>query len=234
MYQTIGKVAYISGQNGKYSAQIPNSSAIYAKNAYSNYMGYLSDFRLETVEMPNLSNLAGLTQDKFESKMSELDKSIEKLAGQKMPPVDFSCTYMPTSSVDNDALLAFAYEEMGKRSAIKTQELTQTLQQVSDNCFGSARVEMSAQALDLNNDGLVDVGEYASSLLVADALSADQNIVNSRNINGVFNNKGENALIQYGIKSNYAIASATFKGIYQMYGLDRAKNEFLSNPNNLV
>jgi len=234
MYQNLGNVAYINGSNGVYGVANAQNSVSYSKNAINNYLKYIGDFKFETVEMPDLSGLSGLSEDKFESKMQELNGAIAKINAQKMPPVNFSCTYMPTSKIDNVALMAVAYEEMGKRSFVSTDEMTQMLQNTADLISGQNKSQMSAQALDVNNDGKIDLAEYGASILVEDALSADKNLVDSRNINGTFNNQGENALFAYGVKSNYALASATFKGIYQMYGLDRAQNEFLSNPNNLV
>ena len=234
MYQNLGNVAYINGSNGAYGLAGLQNPINYSKNAINNYQKYIKDFKFETTEMPDLSGLTGLSEDKFESKMQEMNSAIAKINAQKMPPVNFSCTYMPTSKIDTVALMAVAYEEMEKRTSVSTNEMTQMLQSTADLLTGQKGSQMSAQSLDINNDGQIDVAEYGASILVEDALSADKNLVDSRNINGTFNNQGENALFAYGVKNNYALASATFKGIYQMYGLDRAQNEFLSNPNNLV
>lgn len=233
MYQNINNIAHIDGKQGCYTRKITNPSVAYGRNAINNYKEYINDFKITPVQMPDLSQLAQLTQDKFDTKMKELDASLAQLEKQKMPPINFVCRYMPNNSIDTDALLGAAYEVLGD-TAISTADLTQRLQETADSLLGKNKIQMSAQSLDINNDGNIDIGEYSSSILVEDALSTDNQIVDVKNINGELTNKGENSLLAYGNFKNYEIASATFRGIYEMYGLDKAKDKFLSNPNNLI
>ena len=232
MFQRINNAAYIDGQKGYYNAKVANTSVAYGRNAINNYKGYIASFQASPVQMPELKGLSVLSKDEFDKEVKAFDSALAQMEAQKMPPVDFSCRYMPTQQIDTDALLGAAYEEMGTL-ALPVSTMTKILQDTADTILGKDKVQMTAQSLDVNNDGNIDIGEYSATILAQDALSTDNHILDTRNINGVFTNKGENTLLAYGNKVNYEIASATFNGIYQMYGLNKAQNNFLSNMSNL-
>lgn len=231
--------AYIDGSRGINDGRIANPSVRYARNSVDNYKGYISDFKFEPVNLPDMKGLNQLSEDKFEAKIAELDSAVNKMAQQKMPPINFIHQYMPNQVhyrfVDKDALLAVAYEEMGKRTSVSTDEMTKNLQDTADLVCGKDKApKMNAASLDLDGNGRIDLGEYSASILVEDAMSTNSNYFDSRNINGILTNHGENTLLRYGMAYNYDLAKTTFKTLHKAYGLDVAQQNFLSNPNNLV
>ena len=247
MYNVSSNSAYINGTNGIYDGKINNPQVRYGRNAVYNYKSYIADFKLNPVKMPDMSGLIGLSKDKFESKMAQLDDCVRQLEEQKMPPVHFELTYskVKDGSIDTQSLMGASFEELGKTS-IKTKTLSKQLKntftpsifkQILDNIkaffngkptrrleFHSSKV--TAKALDLNNDGAIDIGEYATSILLVDKLSNGE-------IMGKENNKGMNASIAYATKRNYKNAKAEFQALYNQYNLKEAQEEFLKNPNNI-
>ena len=116
---------------------------------------------------------------------------------------------------------------MGKTTKIPVKDFTQQLQ----SALGP---NVSAEALDINKDSNIDIGEYATSTLVADMLSSDNTKLKKENITGTINNQGENSSLAYINSKNKAVASAEFKAIYDDFKLDEATKDFLSDPNNTV
>ena len=247
MYNVNSNIAYINGKNGIYDNKVTNQSACYGRNAVNNFKTYIADFVLQPVEMPDLSGLVGLSEDKFEAKMAELNKSIEELKKQKTPPVKFEYTYseLKDGSIDTVSLMGASFEELGDVS-VKTKKLSKQLKDTftpgifrqilanikaffngrSLNKIEFYKSKASAKALDLNNDGNVDISEYAASILVADKLSDGK-------IDGKENNQGSNNLLAYTIGANYNEAKAEFSALYDQYNLAQAKQDFLSESNNL-
>jgi len=227
-------VTNINGSTGKYTNVISDKSVSYGRNAMNNYINAInSNSQSEKIEFPDLTNLATLPREEYEKKMAQLDECIKKLQAQKPPFIDFKCQYMPIK-LDKKALMAAAYEEMGGRRYIPVSEATKLLQETVDLVCEDNGPKMSAKALDINGDNNIDIAEHSTSILLADALSKDTQTLGSENIDGTFTNKGENAMLPYYKLSNYEIASKTFQSIYKAYGLDKAQEEFLSNPNNTI
>lgn len=145
-----------------------------------------------------------------------------------MPPLKFEYRYMPNGKLDKLALMGNAYEELGKKTEVKTEELTATLQE-----FGGDR--FSAEAIDINKDGYIDVAEYATTTLTEDALSSTKGFnVDPNKVDGIINNEGANKTFALNLKSNAKIASEIYSKLYNEFGLDKAQEEFLSNDNNLT
>lgn len=145
-----------------------------------------------------------------------------------MPPLKFEYRYMPNGKLDKLALMGNAYEELGKKTEVKTEELTATLQE-----FGGDR--FSAEAIDINKDGYIDVAEYATTTLTEDALSSTKGFnVDPNKVDGIINNEGSNKTFALNLKSNAKIASEIYSKLYNEFGLDKAQEEFLSNDNNLT
>ena len=91
-------------------------------------------------------------------------------------------------------------------------------------------ITIDAGAMDLNRDNYIDIGEYATSILLSDMLSTDENNFSVKNINGKITNKGENALL---INSgNREVQYTAYKYLYDYYNLGQAKRDFIQNPNN--
>ncbi len=145
-----------------------------------------------------------------------------------MPPLKFEYRYMPNGKLDKLALMGNAYEELGKKTEVKTEELTATLQE-----FGGDR--FSAEAIDINKDGYIDVAEYATTTLTEDALSSTKGFnVDPNKVDGIINNEGSNKTFALNLKSNAKMASEIYSKLYNEFGLDKAQEEFLSNDNNLT
>lgn len=142
----------------------------------------------------------------------------------KKTPIQFSYQYIPQGKYSTIALMGNAYEELGKRTEVPLNELNK--QMVMSN--------VSADALDINGDGKVDIAEYATSTMAADMLDKDQTQCKIENLDGVITNKGENASLNLYRKENVEQAKGLFKEIHQTFALDKAMSEFKSNPNNMV
>ena len=243
MYSVNNKIAYINGEEGKYDGIVKNSSVRYGRNSASSHYAYLADYTPQTDEFVNVKAKPlqkrfkkGL-EENFDETLAELNSKIDNLDEymKSLPPVQFNRTYLPYSgglegchSKDNkQALIADSYEEMGQQTRIKTQELTRQMQ----NAFGN---KVSAEALDINKDGNIDLAEYSCSVLVSDYLSSDSNPDNKKRIDGVITNNGENAALAYASKKNYNVAYETYKSLYENYDLKNAQDEFLNDPNNTL
>ena len=248
MYEINANRAYINGKNGIYDNKIIDPSARYGRNAASNYQGYISDFKVDVVKFPKMKNLNKLSHDEFEAKMTEFDNAIERLNAQKTPPVRFEYTYseLDGDSIDTMSLMGASYEELGGVS-IKTRKMSKMLKdtftpsifkQIISNIKAKLkgrptskityhREKLSAKGVDLNNDGRIDVAEYAANILASDLYSDGK-------IDGKINNQGENQLINDAKKKNIIRTKARYFALYQKFNLGKAKQEFLDNSNNLV
>ncbi len=217
----INSIQYINGETGRYDSTVEDKSIRYGRNAVDNFKNYLKSYQMPKLELPDLSNLAELDDDVFEKTMAELDSALEKT--NKNVSLDFEYTYSPQKDgkIDKMSLLGAAYEELGCKTSVKTQDLTKTLQ----DTFGA---NVTAQALDLNKDKKVDVAEYATSILLEDSLSSENG-----EINGKVTNKGQNESVKYIRKDYLSDAYIKYKTLYYSYGLDKAKTEFLSKLNGI-
>lgn len=239
MYSNINNIAYIQGTNGIYDGKVADNSVRYGRNALANHMDYLSNYTQPNVEFPDMTNLAQLDADKFEAKMNEYNNCLAQFEenNKKRPPLNFVQQYMSVPQpgmVDTKALMGAAYEEMGKRTAVPVQELTQGLQNAFDDLTSKTGAQFDCSCADLNGDGNIDLAEYGAVILASDALSTDDSHFNAANINGTVTNKGENKSLYYAEKTNYQLANQTYRSLYNYYGLAGAQNEFLQNPNNMA
>lgn len=190
-------IANINGNSGIYDNKIQNPSVRYGRNAINNYFGYLKDYTSEV-----------------------------------MPPLQFQIKYLPEDKVDfrtlnKEALMGAAFEEIGKQTAVSTATLTRQFQ----SAFGD---KVSADALDLNHDGNIDIGEYATGTLLADMASTDSSVISTENITGTITTAGQNETLPYINKKNYAAAQANLSAIHQYFNLEAAKNVYAANANNLI
>ena len=83
---------------------------------------------------------------------------------------------------------------------------------------------MTAGPLDINQDGKIDVSEYAANILVTDMLSKDMTDVTK--IDGSINSKGMNAMLTYSTKANAAAAQKLYANIYKTFELAAELDEF--------
>ena len=221
MFEVNNGIAKINGANGKYDERVSDPSVRYGRNAVENYYTYLEnpivedkmtpapilDFGLN----PNADNNNADKSNKF---LKENDEYLKAL-----PPLQYEYRYMPQGPVNTKALLGAAYEEMGGKKELSVEEL--------DSKF-APDASFTSKALDLNNDGKVDIAEYGSSILAADMLSKSDT-PDTKNIDGTINNKGFNAVLAYTQKSNATAATKLYSNIYNTYNLGEAQKDFKAN-----
>ena len=131
----------------------------------------------------------------------------------------YEIQYMPihpkNGQIDNMALMGASYELLGATEvSIKDME----------NC-------KNAKALDINKDCRIDIGEFASYVIVSDILSTApyDNDLRPQNVNGKINEKGIMSHNLMDAKDAYSV----YKSIYENFNLKFAANDFMRNSNNL-
>ena len=227
--------AYVTGDKGKYDGVVQNPAVRYSRNAIENFIKYKEQVvsqKAPTMTLPNLRNLDKLSDEEFDKTIAELDAAIQKShdAIVAMAPLDYTLKYLPGTvnpeNIDTAALLGAAYEEMGKNTSIETSVLTRQLQRTfnTDN--------ISAEPLDLDSNGKIDIAEYASSILVTDMLSDGS--LDKKDIDGKINNKGHQKLLGFFDKYNNPEAQKVLRDLHISFSLDKAKEEFVKNPNNVA
>ena len=212
VYSVSGNKAIINGQNGIYDKKVNNPETKYGRNAANNYASYTKD----------IAN------------------------SPEMPPLQFEYRYIPQGKYSTQALMGNAYEELGKRTEVSVTELNkkldadkQKIEEMNKQILARnpqavvVHPDFTAEALDLNGDGKVDIGEYATSTMAADMLDGDQAKCDIKNLDGVITNKGEDASLGLYMKQNVQNAKALFNEIHKTLQLDKAMNEFKSNQNNM-
>jgi len=222
VYSVSQNKAIINGQNGIYDKKVTNPDVKYGRNAANNYESYTKELGAKVYP-----------------------------EGLPHPPIEFEYRYIPQGQYSTKALIGNAYEELGKKKEVSVAELNQKLNANSqkitelnkqidelhknDPNYKSVSVnpDFHADALDLNGDGNVDVGEYATSTMAADMLDNNPNGCDIKNLDGVITNKGENASMGLYSKANVANSKGLFTQIYSNFQLGKAAQEFCSDPNNL-
>ena len=220
MFEVRNGVANIDGAQGKYDNRTTDDSVRYGRNAVENLYTYM-EHPLVTDNMTTAPILDfGLNPDAPQKNIDKLDKFLKENDEylKALPPLEFEYRYMPKmpkGQVDRKAVLGAAYEEMGENE-LSVKELDSRF--APDNTFTS-------KALDINNDGKVDVAEYGSSILAADMLSKSDT-PNPANIDGTINKKGFDAVLAYTQKSKAEAAAKLYSSIYNTYNLGEAKKDF--------
>lgn len=255
MYSVNNNTAYINGAKGIYDGKVNNSSARYGRNSASNYLGYINDLRIDTSNPSiNTKNLATNNQSTFDAKMDGIDAFIKQLDKEisSLPPIQFEYNYSENKGgkLDVISLMGASYEEMGSKSYVSVKDLNKkmnetfreksVLAQIADKVkgfftgektpkinFHPFRPKLDTAVCDFNKDKKIDIGEYATSILIADKLSDGE-------INGTITNEGENASLAYVNKKNQKAASADLRYLYEEYNLKQAQDSFLADKNNLV
>lgn len=231
--------AIINGKNGPYNGKISNESVKYGRNAASNNIEYIKSYTTKPLnpEDYDLSGLKQLDDDQFDKKINAANQAIDEDMSAQSTPMEFKYKYLPEEKVDpaninKMALMGTAFEELGKKLSVSTAELTAKWK----NTFNNKEIEekLSAEAIDINKDGQVDVGEYSTSILLADMLSTDPQNLDAKNIKGEINDNGQKYSLPYFNKKNIEKASELFKGLYNFFGLNQAATEFANDKNNLA
>lgn len=221
MFEVNQNAAQINGLQGKYDKTVTDPSVRYGRNSVDNYYSYL-----EKPVLADSMNTAPIldfglnpgANDRNEEKLNKFLKENDEYL-KSLPPLEFEYRYMPKlpkGQVDRQAVLGAAYEELGKRKEVSVDEM--------DYNFALNK-DFSTAPIDLNKDGKIDVAEYGSTMLAADAFSKSASL-SAENIDGTINSKGFNALMEYTKKSNARAASELYSNLYNKYELGNAINEF--------
>lgn len=214
MFEVNNGVAQINGSMGKYDGKVEDPSTRYGRNAVENYYTY--------VEQPIVADTMGVNgtgvngtgvngANDVDTKLNNFLKENDEYL-KALPPLEFEYRYMPQmpkGQIDKKAVLGAAYEEMGRVHEMSVEEM--------DNRFAPDD-SFTSRALDINKDGKIDNGEYATSILAADMLSkSDMPDIN--NIDGTINKNGFNAVLAYTQKSRAEAAAKLYSNIYNNYNL---------------
>ena len=221
MFEVNNGIAKFNGANGKYDERVSDPSVRYGRNAVENYYTYLENPIVEDKMTPAPILDFGLNPNADNNNADKLNKFLKENDEylKALPPLQYEYRYMPQGPVNTKALLGAAYEEMGGKKELSVEEL--------DSKF-APDASFTSKALDLNNDGKVDIGEYGSSILAADMLSKSDT-PDTKNIDGTINNKGFNAVLAYTQKSNATAATKLYSNIYNTYNLGEAQKDFKAN-----
>lgn len=167
-----------------------------------------------------------LSQEAFQANFANLDTEVEI-------PIDYKYTYSPNGKINVQALLGTAYEELGAKS-VPVADLTKTVKATLTR--PDLKEKATAESLDLNEDGNVDVAEYATSLLTADMLSSnpDYSSLSPKDATGEISRTGTQRTLPFFSKDTLKVSQNFFKSIYRHWNLGAEQEKFVSNPNNLI
>lgn len=235
---TKGSIAHVYGDTGIYDGIVKNPHVRYGRNAVSNFTLFMGETAAKTtpVDMPDLSNISSLSEDEFTAKMAELDNSLGACAKMREQiPVDIVRHYLPGKTsctcVNKMALLGVAFEELQRNVYV-------TVEQFSEKIKALRGERYNARSIDINNDGKIDISEYATTLLAADMLSKDNpngtTGLRLENLDGTMNNTGVQRVTEMFHQSKKTKSKQIFKGLQKLYDLKDAMIRFVSDKNNIA
>lgn len=209
----------VNGQTGRYDTIIQDESIRYGRNAVDN--------NIKQMQAPIINDnfVAPPTFDfSPTSEASEKNlKALEKYLDQNdvylnsLPPLEYEYRYMPNftnGNIDKKAVLAAAYEEMGEVRELTVKEF--------ENKF-LIDPSQTAEPLDVNKDGKIDIAEYGANIIATDLLS--KGTTDPMKVDGTINSKGYSAILEYTKKSNAAAAAKLYSNIYHTYQLGETLKE---------
>lgn len=215
----------INGNKGIYDGIINDDSVRYGRNAASNnFMHMLQPIVNDNHTTAPILDFAPTDEadEKNEEKINKFVKANDDYLNS-LPPLEYEYRYMPQNGkIDTKALVGAAYEEMlAKEMPVEEFESKYV---VSD--------DMTAEPLDINKDGKIDLGEYSTNILAADVLS--KGTTDPMRADGTINSKGLNAVLEYSKKSRAEAAAKLYSSLYNAHKLNEAYSEFTSDESNLV
>lgn len=203
----------VTGATGNYDNKTNDPNVKYGRNAVSNYKEYLSD-------LSNPTNPLDTKTDKY-------------------IPVKYKLNYLPEDKVEfttlnKQALLGASYEDLGAAEK-SVSELNKMGEKFSD--------QVSYEAFDVNGDGKISVDENAVAILIKDmadnhptdeVLTTGKLDINTKDLDGACTETGDTNLWSFLKKDKVAASKQLVTQIYQAFGLDKAKTEFLKDNNNIA
>ena len=206
----------VNGAKGPYDNKITDPSVKYGRNAVENHVSYMETPLVNDV--PNSAPILNfsMSPQASENNIKSLETFIEKNDAylNSLPPLEYEYRYMPNivnGQIDKKALLGAAYEEMGGVKELPVKEFEYRYM-IDDT--------MTAEPLDINKDGKIDISEYGANILATDVLSKGTTDVTK--VDGTINTKGMNAILAYTKKSNAQAAANLYSKLYNTYGLNNS------------
>jgi len=209
----------INGSAGKYDSISANNSIKYGRNAVENNLSYMEAPLIN--DKINPAPILDFTQSQMADVKNE--KAINNFINKNdaylvsLPPIDFEYRYMPNigkGKVDGQAVLGAAYEEMGIKSLPVKEFENRYL--IDDS--------MTAEPIDINKDGQIDIAEYGSTIVAADVLSKPSKSIDD--VDGTINADGLNSILAYTKKSNAEAAAKLYADVYNRYELGKNIDKF--------
>lgn len=209
----------VNGSNGRYDNKVADESVKYGRNAVDNHIKHMQAPMVnDNFAIPPVFNFFPSTKA-GEENLKSLEKYIDQNDAylNSLPPLEYEYRYIPNftqGNLDKKAVLAAAYEEMGGRKDIPVKEFEDKYL-IDDS--------QTAEPMDINKDGKIDVAEYGANIIAADVLS--KGVTDPMKADGVINAKGMNAVLEYSKKSNALAAAKLYSNIYNAYNLGSALNQ---------
>ena len=208
----------INGMSGKYDSKIDDPSIRYGKNAVENHLKHMeAPLVNDNNAVPPIFDFSPNTEA-GENNLKALEKYADANDAylNSLPPLEYEYRYMPIQKIgeiDRKAVLAAAKEEMGEDEL--TVEEFENRYLIDDS--------MTAEPIDINKDGKIDIAEYGANIIATDLLS--KNTTDPLKADGIINSKGMNAILEYTKKSNAVAATKLYASIYNTFDLGKGLNE---------
>ena len=211
----------VNGAKGVYDSKISDPSVRYGRNAVENHIQYMEKPILEAAFNPYPAPVLDFSPtekalERNEEMLEDFIKGNDRYLAS-LPPLEYEYRYVPNfenGKIDKKALLAAAYEEMNCVKELSVDDF-EARYLIND--------EMTAEPLDVNKDGKIDIAEYGANIMATDLLSKGTTDVTK--VDGTINAKGMNAIIEYTKKANAQAASNLYSNIYNTYDLGSALDE---------
>lgn len=209
----------VNGNSGKYDNEAMDKSVKYGRNAVDNHTKQMqAPLANDNFATPPVLDFS-LSPDAGERNINALEKYADANDAylNSLPPLEYEYRYMPNiihGQIDKNAVLGAAYEEMGGVKELSVKEF-------EDRYLVDS--SQSAEPMDINKDGKIDIAEYGANIIAADILS--KGTTDPMKADGTINSQGLNAVMEYSKKSNAAAAAKLYANIYNTYNLGSALNK---------
>ena len=209
----------INGSKGIYDSSASNDAVKYGRNAVDNHLNHLeAPFANDNNAIPPVLDFSG-SPEANDANITALEKYIDQNDAylNSLPPLEYEYRYIPNftqGKLNPDAVIGAAYEEMGGVKELSVKEF--------ENRYLIDETQ-TAEPMDINKDGKIDVAEYGANIIATDILS--KGTTDPMKADGVINTKGMNAILEYSKKSNATEAAKLYSNIYNTYSLGNSINQ---------
>lgn len=209
----------VNGSNGRYDNKVADESIKYGRNAVDNHINHMqAPMTNDNFAIPPVFDFSPSTKA-GEDNLKALEKYIDQNDAylNSLPPLEYEYRYIPNftkGNLDKKAVLGAAYEEMGGNKELSVEEFEERYL-IDDS--------QTAEPMDINKDGKIDVAEYGANIIAADVLS--KGTTDPMKADGVINAQGMNAVLEYSKKSNAIAAAKLYANIYNAHNLGSALNQ---------